>query len=131
MSEKKINVDRLIESWFQIVTVDDASLDEGLKSLGYNPTVIETKGVQNLRQLLFKQSVIAKKDAVTQLYQKALALIQNTKQQSREAIFKLLQQKSPTLQFRSLESLDDDNLLEILNDTEILELIEQLEKGEI
>lgn len=131
MADKKINVDKLLESWFQISTIDDATLDEALREHGYDPKALETKGVQNIRQLLFKQTVASKKSAVTSLYQMAIALIQDTKQQSREAIFKLLQQKSPALQFRSLEKLDDENLQQILNDTEILELIEKLEKGEI
>lgn len=131
MADKKINVDKLLESWFQISTIDDTTLDEALREHGYDPRALETKGVQNIRQLLFKQTVASKKSAVTALYQKAIALIQDTKQQSREAVFKLLQQKSPALQFRSLEKLDDDNLQQILNDTEILELIEKLEKGDI
>ncbi len=131
MADKKINVDKLLESWFQVSTIDDATLDEALREHGYDPKTLETKGVQNIRQLLFKQTVASKKSAVTNLYQKAITLIQDTKQQSREAIFKLLQQKSPALQFRSLEKLDDENLQQILNDTEILELIEKLEKGEI
>jgi Mg/Co/Ni transporter MgtE len=131
MAEKKINVDKLLESWFQISTIDDASLDEALIEHGYNPKVLETKGVQKIRQLLFKQTVTSKKLAVTNYYQRALALIQETKQQSRDSIFKLLQQKSPALQFRSLEKLDDESLQQILSDAEVLELIEKLEKGEI
>lgn len=131
MAEKKINIDKLVESWFQISTIDDASLDDALREHGYNTKALETTGVQKIRHLIFKRSVENKKSTFKNYYQDAIALIQSTKQQTREAIFKLLQQKSPALQFRSLEKLDDENLQQILNDTEILELIEKLEKGEI
>lgn len=131
MAEKKINVDQLLESWFLLSTIDDVSLDETLREHGYDPKTLETNGVQRIRQLLFKQTVSVKKAVFKNYYQKAITLILDTKLQSREAIFKLLQQKSPALQFRNLEKLDDENLQQILNDTEVLELIEKIEKGEI
>ncbi len=47
-----------------------------------------------------------------------------------QAIFTLLKQKSPSLQFRNLENLDEENLRQILTETEILDFIEKLENGE-
>lgn len=129
MTDKKINIDKLLESWFEINSKDELNLNESLKGHGYDPKTIETEGVQKIRKMIFEQTVANKKAKATELYKKALALIQSTSQLSREAIFSLLKQKSPSLQFRSLENLDDENLQEILNDTEILELIEKLEKG--
>lgn len=130
MADKKINIDKLLESWYQINTSDDAKLDDSLRERGYDPKKIETAGVQKIRQVIFKQTVAAKKTKTAELYKKALTLIQTTTQRSKEAIFQILQQKSPSLQFRSLENLDNESLQEILNDTEVLELIEKLEKGE-
>lgn len=131
MADKTINIDKLLESWFEINSKDEFNLDESLKAHGYDPKKIETEGVQKIRKMIFEQTVANKKAKATELYKKALALIQSTSQLSREAIFGLLKQKSPSLQFRSLENLDDENLQEILNDTEVLELIEKLEKGMI
>lgn len=131
MADTKINIDKLIESWFEINSKDEFNLDESLKDRGYDPKKIETEGVQKIRKMIFEQTVANKKAKAIELYKKAVALIQSTPQLSREAIFSLLKQKSPSLQFRSLENLDDENLQEILNDTEVLELIEKLENGEI
>lgn len=131
MADTKINIDKLLESWFEINSKDEFNLDESLKDRGYDPKKIETEGVQKIRKMIFEQTVANKKAKAIELYKKALALIQSTPQLSREAIFSLLKQKSPSLQFRSLENLDDENLQEILNDTEVLELIEKLENGEI
>jgi len=131
MLNTKVNIDKLLESWFEINTKDEFNLDESLKERGYDPKEIETKGVQAIRKMIFEQTVINNKDKSNELYKKALALIQSTSQMSREVIFNLLKQKSPSLQFRSLNNLDDENLQEILNDTEVLELIEKLENGKL
>ena len=129
MAEKKINIDKLLESCFEISTVDNATLDEMLREHGYDPKTLETSGVQKIKQLLFRQTVAVKKSAIENLYQKAVTLINETQQQSKQAIFAILPRKSPSLQFRNLEKLDDANLQQILNDTEILELIDKLENG--
>ena len=131
MADKKINIDKLLEKWLEINSADEENLDDSLREMGYDPKKIETEGVRKIRKMIFDQTVANKKAKVESLYKKAVSLIQSTSQLSREAIFGLLKQKSPALQFRSLETLDDENLQEILNDTEVLELIEKLEKGEV
>jgi hypothetical protein len=131
MAAKKINIDKLIDSCFEISTSDQQSLDEMLKEHGHDPKKIETDGVQKIKQLLFKQMVQTKKSAMENLVAKAISMIQQAQHHSKDAVFALLRQKSPSLQFRNLEKLDDENLRQILTDTEILELIEKMEKGEL
>jgi hypothetical protein len=65
------------------------------------------------------------------LYSKAIELVQVATADTKEAIFYLLQQKLPSLQFNKLQNLDTENLKQILTETEVLDLINKLEKGEI
>jgi len=131
MAAKKVNIDKLIDSCFEISTSDQQTLDDMLKEHGYDPNELETNGVQKIKQLLFKQTVHTKKNSMENLVAKAVTMIQQAQHHSKEAIFELLRQKSPSLQFRNLEKLDDESLQQILTDTEILELIEKMENGEI
>ncbi len=128
MATKKINLETLIESYMEASTSDALALDEALKEYGYDPLKIETTGVQKIRQLFFQHQVASKKKVMMDLYAKAISLVQVAAVDSKEAIFCLLQQRSPSLQFRNLEKLDEENLRQILNETEILDLIDKLEK---
>jgi len=131
MAGKKINIEKLIDSYTEISSTDALALNEALKEHGYDPQRIETKGVQKIKQLLFEHQVAAKKNIFHDLYAKAVSMVQLATADSKEVIFSLLQQKSPSLQFRNLEKLDEENLRQILDETEILDLIDKLEKGEL
>lgn len=131
MAAKKINIEKLIDSYVDVSTSDPSTLDEALKEYGYDPKRIETKGVQKIKQLLFQYQVVAKKNVFQNLYAKAASMVQLATADSKEVIFSLLQKKSPSLQFRNLEKLDEENLRQILNETEILDLIDKLERGEL
>jgi hypothetical protein len=131
MAAKKINIEKLIDSYVEISSSDALALNEALKEYGYDPQRIETKGVQKIKQLLFQHQVASKKNILQDLYAKAVSIVQLATADSKEVIFSLLQKKSPSLQFRNLEKLDEENLRQILNETEILDLIDKLEKGDL
>lgn len=131
MAVKKINIEKLIDSYTEISSNDALALNEALKEHGYDPQRIETKGVQKIKQLLFQHQVAAKKSILHDLYSKAVSMVQLATADSKEVIFAILQKKSPSLEFRNLEKLDEENLRQILNETEILDLIDKLEKDEL
>lgn len=131
MSSKKINIDHLIDSYLESASNNSNALDDMLREHGYDPQKLEKKGLQTINNLLFRQQVAINKQNLLGLYSKALLMVQVTTANTKEAIFALLKQKSPSLQFKNLEKLDEDNLQQILTETEVLDLIEKLEKGEI
>jgi hypothetical protein len=131
MSEKKIDIDKLIESYLDLGTSDPEILNDMLKEEGYDPAMIEKRGIQKIRNLFFKQEVAFKKNNLISLYNKAASLVNAAAIDTKESILSLLEKKSPSIQFRNLEKLDEENLRQILNETEVLELIDKLEKGEL
>jgi 3-methyladenine DNA glycosylase Tag len=130
MPSKKINIDRLIDSYLDAASNNPGSLDDMLKEHGYDPQKIEKSGVNNIKKLMFQQQVAINRDKLLSLYSKALLMVQVATTDTKQAIFTLLKQKSPSLQFRNLENLDEENLRQILTETEILDFIEKLENGE-
>ena len=131
MSTKKIEIEKLIASCSDLASSDPAILDDMLKEFGYNPEELGDKGEQLIKKLLFQQTVELKKNKLSNLYSKAVQLVQIAAEDTKEAIFSLLQKKSPSLQFNKLQNLDTENLKQILTETEVLDLIDKLEKGEI
>ena len=131
MPSKKINVDRLIDSYLESATNNSDALDDMLKEHGYDPQKLEKKGLHTIKKLMFQQQVAINKENLLSLYSKALLMVQVAATDTKEAIFSLLKQKSPSLQFRNLENLDEENLRQILTETEILDFIDKLEKGEV
>ncbi len=130
MASKRINIDKLIDSYLELGSHDPSILDDMLKEHGYDPEQIEKKGGQFIRNFFFQQEVTQKKAKLKGLYIKAASLVQTATETSKEAIFNLLRRKSPSLQFRNLDKLDLENLQQILDETEILELIDKLENDE-
>jgi ribosomal protein L16 Arg81 hydroxylase len=130
MATKKIDIDKIIESYLQLGSQDPAILDDMLREHGYKPEELEKRGTQFIRNLFFQHELECKKERMKSVYDRAASLVQSATATTKEAIFQLLRQKSPSLQFRNLETLDEENLRQILSETEILELIDKLEKGE-
>ena len=131
MSEKKVDIEKLIESYMEFGSYSSDILDDMLKVHGYDPLALGKRGVQRIKKLIFMNQVAVKKESLVTLYNKAILLVSNATSDTKESIINLLKQKSPSLQFRNLETLDEENLQQILTETEILELIDKLEKGEI
>ncbi len=131
MPSKKINIDRLIDSYLESASNNPDVLDDMLKEHGYDPQKIEKKGIRTIKKLMFQQQVAINKDNLLGLYSRALLMVQVSAAHTKEAIFTLLKQKSPNLQFRNLENLDEENLRQILTETEILYFIDKLEKEKV
>lgn len=128
MSAKKIDIDKLLDTYTELGSIDSDILNDMLKEQGYDPSALEKRGVQKIKKLIFIQQVAYKKANLLNLYNKALQMVNAASTNTKETILGLLKTKTPNLQFRNLESLDEENLRQILNETEVLELIDQLEK---
>lgn len=129
MSEKKINTEKLIDSFWDLSN-DPEILDDMLRSEGYDPDRVEKTGISRIKKLLFQQEVAMKKEKMANLYSMAIERLQVATAETKEAFLALLRTKAPSLQFRNLENLDEENIKQILNETEILDLMDKLEKGE-
>jgi hypothetical protein len=126
-SSNKINTDELFEAYRELYSNDPAMLDLLLHEEGIDPSKIE-EGVNAIKQTLFKQQVALKREKRVRLYENALGLIKANIERSREVILELLEAKNTSYAFRSLEKLETSDLEEILNESEILELMEQISK---
>lgn len=131
MPSKKIRIDRLIDSYLESASNNPNALDDMLKEHGYDPQKVEKKGLHTIKKLMFQQQVAINKDNLLGLYSKALLMVQVAAADTKNAIFALLKQRSPSLQFRNLENLDEENLRQILTETEILDFIDKLEKEKV
>lgn len=131
MPDKKIDIDKLVDSYMELSSVNPEILNDMLAEQGYDALALEKRGIQKVRKLIFMHQVALKKTNLIDLYNKAIEMVKTASFDTRESILNILKQKSPSLQFRNLEKLDEENLRQILSETEILELIDKLEKGEI
>lgn len=131
MPHKKIDIDKLIETYLELGSENPEILNDMLKEHGYDPSVLEQRGIQRIKKLIFMQQVILKKTSLSNLYNRAIEMVKAASLETREAILSTLKKKSPSLQFRNVEKLDEENLRQILTETEVLELIDKLEKGEL
>ena len=131
MKNIKVNVDKLNRDIYLLTVEEPEILNELLKDEGYDPTQLEKNGIAAINKMLFQQTVALKKEQNSSLYAKALELFEGTKESTREAILGLLIQRSPQLQFNNLDKMDEQDLKDILNETDLLDLMHKIEKGEI
>ncbi|RXM41822.1 hypothetical protein [Flavobacterium sp. YO64] len=131
MKNIKVNVDKLNRDIYLLTVEEPEILNELLKDEGYDPAQLEKNGITAVKKMLFQQTVALKKDQNSNLYAKALSLFEGTKGATREAILGLLIQRSPQLQFNNLDKMDEQDLKDILNETELLDLMDKIEKEEL
>jgi len=131
MKNKKVNIDRLNEELFEVIHSNPELVDDFLREDGYNPETVEKNGISKVKALLFKHTVEQKRVKLSNLYERAIASFQEAAVTTKEAILARLRQNAPALQFKNLEKLDEEHLKEILNETELLDLIDKLDKGDI
>ncbi|MBV7529275.1 hypothetical protein [Chitinophaga sp. sic0106] len=130
MESKKLNIDRLIDIQMEMACENQQRLDEMLRCEGFDPEKIGKEGLSFIKSQMFKVVVAKNKINNSGLYEKAVKMLREiavSTVQTKEAILLQLQAKSPRLQFNKLENLTVENLQEILNDTEVLDLMSQLE----
>lgn len=60
--------------------------------------------------------------------QKIIGIINANNEYLKRGLEQLLREKDPQFQFRNIEKLDNDDLMEIINDIGVIDIIEGLEK---
>lgn len=131
MKSTKIDIDKLNRELFLMTHRQPELLDEMLRDSGYEPESLEKSGIAKVKTLLFKQKVALKKQAQESLYAKALAIFESAKESTKEGILNLLRQRAPQLQFNNLEKMEVQDLKEILDESDLLDLMNKIERKEI
>lgn len=131
MKNKKIDIDKLNREIYLMTVEQPEILDSMLIDQGYDPKELEDKGFSRIKGLLFKYKVLMKKSQHENLYSKALSLFETTRETTKEGILALLRQRAPQLQFNNLEKMDEKDLRDILDESDLLDLMAKIERGEL
>src|SRR5688572_2394618 len=106
MPGKKINIEKLIDSYMELGSADPDILNDMLKEQGYDTSAVEKRGIQKFKKLIFMQQVAFKKANLINLYNRAIEMVNAASSDTKEVILSVLKRKMPSLQFRNLEKLD-------------------------
>lgn len=130
MSEKRINIDHLADSLWEMGK-DPEVLDDMLKTAGYEPERLEKMGISKIKKLLFQTQVALKREQSSDLYAKAIEKLQAAAADTKENLLNLLRQRAPALQFRNFDNLDEEMVRQVLDEAELLDIMTKIEKGEL
>jgi hypothetical protein len=131
MKNIKVNIDKLNDELFMMMHNNSDLVDEFLREEGYDPGQLEKNGIAKVKALLFKQKVALLKNQQESLYAKALAMFISAQASTKEAVLTLLKQRAPSLQYNNLEKMGQDELKEILDESDLLDLMHKIEKNEL
>ena len=131
MKNIKVNIDKLNDDLFMMIHSQPELVDDFLREEGYDPTILEKSGISKIKALLFKQKVALNKQLQESLYEKAISLFVSAQASTKEAVLLLLKQRSPRLQYNNLENMDQNDLRQILDESDLLDLMAKIEKQEI
>ncbi len=131
MKDIKVDVDRLNREIFLMTRAQPGLLDEYLREDGFDPDQLEKNGIAKVKALLFKQKVALKKSQQESLYAKAMAVFETAQTATKDMILSLLRERAPQLQFNNLEKMEEADLREILNESDLLDLMNKIEKNEL
>jgi hypothetical protein len=130
-STKTVDIDKLNRELFLMTQSQPELLDEMLRDSGYDPLKLESNGIAKVKALLFKHRVALNKEAQESLYSKALAVFESAKESTKEGILSLLRLRAPQLQFNNLEKMDEHDLKKILDESDLLDLMDKIDRKEI
>lgn len=131
MKNTEVDIDKLNREVFLMTQGQPGLLDEMLRNNGFDPEKLEKNGIAKVKAMLFKQRVALNKHLQESLYVRAMTLFESAKESTKEGILDLLRQRSPQLQFNNLEKMDVQDLKEILNESDLLDLMDKIERKEI
>ena len=128
MASTHTNISKLMQSLLSEASENSSLLDELLRDEGFEPQQLEIRGIQKIKKLKFTHRVALNRVEQSNLFERAVAIFKEVKAETRSEILNLLQQKAPSLQFRNLDKLDEVSLREILNETDLLDLMAKIKK---
>lgn len=130
MSKKRIDIERLADTFWEL-SKDPELREDMLKSEGYDPAKLEKAGINKIKKLLFQQEVALKKARTANLYAIALEKLQAAASDTKENLLILLRHRAPSLQFKNFENLDEEMIRQVLDETELLDIMNQIENGKL
>lgn len=131
MKKTKVNIDKLNREVYLMTQNQPELLDEILEDSGFNPAQLEKNGISKVKALLFKTQVLLKKQQQKSIYSKAIEIFESARENTKDSILALLRQSAPQLQFNNLEKMDEQDLKEILNESDLLDLMNKIEANEL
>jgi len=124
----------LLHSFSQNASSDEKEAVEYLKEHGIDPEELIKKGMIEIRKHLFLAEAKKKKEKDVHLLKRVLEKIQEVKADYNSEkglkLREILKKSAPSFQFRNLEKMDDDSIREILQEVNMLNLLEELDKEE-
>ena len=136
MDTKKNNLKKLFDLFSELdVNVSSDSFEEAkeyLESLGIDPEVEMNFGLQQLKKTLFIAEAKKNKEKDSLLLEQASEKIKDIIRKNSEiagkALLAALGSKKGAYQFRNLENWGDSEIRDVLNDIDLLEFLEELDK---
>jgi len=130
--QKRRLFDKVDKTMFEVIRSDVNEAKEILTEAGMNADDEITAGLKTIKRLQFKAKAMMNQQSDELLIEKALvklrAFFEENLDKSSEVLIALLRQKAPSVQFRSLDKLGDDEIREILSEVDLAKLMEEIEK---
>jgi hypothetical protein len=136
MKLDKQHIERLFEkvdkTIFEVIRSDVNEAKEILADAGMDPDEEIEAGLKTVKRLQFMAKAMMNQKSDELLIEKALirlkVFIEENLDKSSEVLIALLRQKAPSVQFRSLDKLGDDEIREILSEVDLAKLMEEIER---
>ncbi|MBD77342.1 MAG: hypothetical protein CL840_00210 [Crocinitomicaceae bacterium] len=129
---KKTILDLLDDVEFELLQKDTEYAKQFLKEEGLDTKEEEVFAIQYMKKIQFMAKAVSSKKRDSALVEKAMerikkAIAENTSQVT-ETLMALLQEKTPSIQYRKLENWSDDEIRDVLEDVDLIALMEELDQ---
>jgi len=119
----------LFREFSESVSASKENAAEYLKEQGINPDELIKEGMSEIKKSLFLKQAKQYKQEGESLLEKAVHklkdFINENKDKSKDVLLKLMNEKAPSVQFRNMDRLDDDDIREILADVDLVKFLEE------
>lgn len=130
--------DRIFKA-FEDLLLDGMSRNEEAARMylideGINPDEVVERGRRVVKRIAFLMKATAQKERDNRLLARALEMLRKSvatnAERTGQVLQQLLQAKRPQVQFRNLSEWTDDQVRAVLDDVDVVELMETLEREE-
>ena len=130
--DNKTILDRLDTVELKMLQHDVEYAKQYLQEEGLDVSEEENYALQHMKKVQFMAKAISNKKQDQSLLETAhkriKKAIQQNAQKTTETLIALLQSKTPSVQYRKLETWTDDEIREVLADIDLVQLMEELDK---
>lgn len=112
------------------VSINEEAAKSYLQEQGINVSIYAAKAIKEIRRQEFLRKAEENLGKHQEQIAKAIIKIRNVIPEALISIEETIKRRNPAFQFRNLKELDEQQLREILEDVELINAIEKLEKSE-